>query len=165
MLMAYETKIYHRQGDAALVVSNGGAIEIESGGALNNTGSIDIVSGGALKNAGVDITAELPVSAPSASVAVAGATLVIPVTAKFVSKTTGGVEALSLADGVANQLITISLVVDGGDGTLTPATATGWATIVFADAGDTATLKFIDATVGWIIVGLAGIIGPPVITI
>ena len=62
-------------------------------------------------------------------------------------------------------MLTITLGTDGGgDGTLTPTTATGWATIVFADAGDTATLKFVDATVGWVIVGLAGTAAAPAFT-
>lgn len=93
--------------------------------------------------------------------------LAIPVTHRAVVKTTGAdAEALTLADGVAGQVITIVLGTDGGgDGTLTPATKTGFATIVFADAGDTATLEFVDATVGWIIVGLAGVAAPPVITV
>jgi len=82
-----------------------------------------------------------------------------------VSKTTGGVEALTLADGVAGQRLSITLVVDGGAGTLTPATSTGWATIEFADAGDRAELEYVDDTVGWIIVGLSGVAGPPVTTV
>lgn len=93
--------------------------------------------------------------------------LAIPVTHAVVSKTTGGdAEALTLANGTAGQLLTIILVTDGGgDGTLTPTTMTGFATIVFADAGDTVTLLYIDGTVGWIIVGTTGVAAPPVITV
>lgn len=93
--------------------------------------------------------------------------LAIPVTHKYVAKTTGAdAEALTLANGIAGQELTISLVTDGGgDGTLTPATCSGFATIVFADAGDTATLKYIDDTTGWVIVGMAGVAAPPVITV
>ena len=94
----------------------------------------------------------------------AGATLAIPITHAYVAKTTGGAEALTLANGVPGQVITITLVSDGGDGTLTPATCSGFATIVFADAGDVATLMFVDATTGWIILGTAGTAAPPVIT-
>lgn len=103
----------------------------------------------------------------SGSTTVAADVLAIPVTAHYVAKTTGAdAEALTLADGVVGQELTISLVTDGGgDGTLTPATSSGWATIVFADAGDTATLKFVGATVGWVIVGLAGVAAPPAITV
>lgn len=99
--------------------------------------------------------------------AVAAADLVIPITHPIVLKTTGaGAEALTLANGLPGQVIVINLVTDGGgDGTLTPATCTGFATIVFADAGDQALLLYVDDTIGWIIVGLIGVAGPPVITI
>ncbi|WP_255564463.1 hypothetical protein [Mameliella sp. CS4] len=99
------------------------------------------------------------------SVAVAGATLAIPVTHRYVAKTTGGAEALTLADGTPGQKLTVSLVSDGGDGTLTPDTCSGFATIVFADAGDTATLEFIDATVGWIVTGAHGATAQPALTL
>lgn len=93
--------------------------------------------------------------------------LAIPVTHRYVAKTTGAdAEALTLADGVAGQMLTIALVTDGGGtGTLTPATCSGFATIVFADAGDTATLYYVDDTTGWVVVGLAGVAAPPAITI
>jgi hypothetical protein len=93
--------------------------------------------------------------------------LAIPVTHRYVAKTTGAdAEALTLANGKTGQTITISLVTDGGGtGTLTPATCSGFATIVFADAGDTATLEYVNDTVGWVIVGAAGVAAPPAITI
>jgi hypothetical protein len=99
------------------------------------------------------------------AVSVSADTLAIPVTHEYVKKTTGGDgEALTLANGRPGQLLTIQLVVDGGgDGTLTPTTAE-FTNIVFADAGDTATLKFLNSTTGWIIVGLAGGTAPPVVT-
>ena len=93
--------------------------------------------------------------------------LAIPVSHGYVAKTTGAdAEALTLANGSPGQLLFINLAVDGGGvGTLTPATSTGWATIVFADAGDQAVLLFVDGTVGWIIQGLSGVAAPPVITV
>lgn len=94
----------------------------------------------------------------------AGAVLAVPITHRVVTMTTGGAEALTLADGVPNQEITLILGTDGGDGTLTPTTKTGWATIVFADVGDTAHLRFIDSTIGWVIIGLSGKAAPPVFT-
>lgn len=105
--------------------------------------------------------------AESAVLAVAADVLAIPVTHPYVSKTTGGdAEALTLADALPGQMVVINLATDGGgDGTLTPATATGWATIVFADAGDQAVLLYVDDTVGWIIVGLSGVAAPPAITV
>lgn len=102
-----------------------------------------------------------------ANVASAADSLAIPITARHVSKTTGAdAEALTLADGTPGQLLTITLVTDGGgDGTLTPTTCTGFATIVFADAGDTATLQYVDDTVGWVLVGASGVAAPPAITV
>jgi hypothetical protein len=98
---------------------------------------------------------------------VAADVLAIPVTHPMVNKTTGGdAEALTLANGVEGQVLCLRLGTDGGgDGTLTPATATGWATIVFADAGDRATLYYVNDTLGWIIIGLSGVAGPPVTTV
>lgn len=92
--------------------------------------------------------------------------LAIPVTHRTVQKTTGAdAEALTLADGAfLGQRLHITLVADGGgDGTLTPTTPSGFATIVFADAGDTVDLEW--TTDGWIISGSAGVAAPPVISV
>jgi hypothetical protein len=106
----------------------------------------------------------IPVVQPNGSNVVAGGTLAIPVTKRLVRKTTGGVEALTLADGLPGQKLSIVLVTDGGDGTLTPTTKTGFSTIVFADAGDRADLEFVDTTTGWILSGYSGTAAPPVTT-
>lgn len=119
-----------------------------------------------------DVTVLVLASTVEQRLAVGGKTtsiadsLAIPVTHAIVSKTTGAdAEALTLADGVPGQILTIELATDGGGtGTLTPATKTGFTTIVFADAGDTASLLFVDGTVGWIILGTAGVAAPPVIS-
>ena len=97
------------------------------------------------------------------AIAVVADDLVIPVTHAHVAKTTGGdAEALTLANGKPNQILSIILGTDGGGtGTLTPATATGWATIVFADAGDQAVLFYVDDSAGWRIWSLTGKAGPP----
>ena len=101
-----------------------------------------------------------------ASVTVILDVLAIPVTHGYVAKTTGAdAEALTLADGRPGQILVINLTTDGGgDGTLTPATATGWSTIVFADALDQATLLFVNDSIGWVILGAKGAAGPPVTT-
>lgn len=103
----------------------------------------------------------------SASATVAADELAIPVTARYVAKTTGAdAEALTLADGTPGQRLNIALVTDGGGtGTLTPATCSGFATIVLADAGDIVDLEYVDDTVGWILVGSAGVAAPPVTTV
>jgi len=97
---------------------------------------------------------------------VAADVLAIPVTHAYVAKTTGAdAEVLTLANGKPCQVLVINLTTDGnGDGTLTPATATGWATIVFADAGDQAVLFYVDDDTGWIIFSVSGLAGPPVVT-
>lgn len=99
--------------------------------------------------------------------AVAADVLAIPVTHRYVAKTTGAdAEALTLANGVPGQRLNIALVVDGGgSGTLTPTTCSGFATIVFADAGDIVDLEYVDDTTGWILVGSAGVAAPPVTTV
>lgn len=95
----------------------------------------------------------------------AGATLAVPITARAVVMTTGGAEALTLANGTPGQRLLLILGTDGGDGTLTPTTKTGFATIVFADAGDFAELEFVNATAGWILIGCGGVAAPPAITV
>lgn len=133
-----------RQGDQALMLDD---VEVTSSAA-----QIDAVTGASLTGGTTTSAAD---------------SLAIPVTHRYVAKTTGAdAEALTLANGVAGQRVTISLVVDGGGtGTLTPATVTGFTTIAFADAGDTATLEYVDDTAGWVIVGAAGVAAPPVIAI
>ena len=79
----------------------------------------------------------------------------VPVTASTVRLTTTAANALTLANGANGQLLTIIMVVDGGDGTLTPTTKTGYTTITFNDAGDAVTLQFM-TTVGWMIVSNYG---------
>jgi hypothetical protein len=98
---------------------------------------------------------------------VAGDVLAIPVTHGYVAKTTAGnAEALTLANGLPGQVLVINLTTDGGgDGTLTPVTATGWATIVFADAGDQVTLMYVDDTIGWVILGCFGLTAQPTVTV
>ena len=102
------------------------------------------------------------------SVAVAADELAIPLTHPVVVKTTGAdAEALTLANGTPGQILQIVLDTDGGgDGTLTPTTCSGFATIVFADAGDQVTLIYIDDTLGWRLFGGAiGVAAPPAITV
>ena len=109
----------------------------------------------------------LSFGALAGSASVAADVLAIPVTASYIAKTTGAdAEALTLANGVPGQVITIALTVDGGGtGTLTPATKSGFVSIAFADAGDIATLQYVNDTVGWVILGTAGVAAPPAIAL
>lgn len=65
----------------------------------------------------------------------------IDVVSYYTAWTTTGAEAGTLADGLrVGQVKKVQLIVDGGDGTLTPATFADGTTITFADAGDYAVL-------------------------
>jgi len=71
--------------------------------------------------------------------------------------TTGaGAAAVTLADGTTvGQMKIITMVVDGGDGTLTPATFANGTTITFNDANDTVALLYAN-TIGWVIISNSG---------
>ena len=68
---------------------------------------------------------------------------------------TTGAQAFSLANGVNGQIKTISMVTDGGDATLTPATLAGGTTIVFNDVGDSVILIY-NTTGGWALISNTG---------
>ena len=64
--------------------------------------------------------------------------------------TTTGANALTLADGTTSgQVKIINMIVDGGDGTLTPVTFANGTTITFDAVGESATLVW-NSTVGWV---------------
>jgi hypothetical protein len=95
---------------------------------------------------------------------VAASVLAIPITHRYVAKTTGGTgEALTLANGsFLGQELTIRLVTDGGGaGTLTPTTKSGFTSVVLDDAGEFVTLEW--TTSGWIITGLGGLTAQPTV--
>jgi len=71
--------------------------------------------------------------------------------------TTTGADALTLADGTAGQIKIITMVTDGGDGTLTPTTFANGTTMTFGDAGDTVMLAY-NSTIGWTIVSNSGVV-------
>ena len=62
--------------------------------------------------------------------------------------TSTGTDALTLADGVAGQMKIITMVVDGGDATLTPTTFADGSTAVFDAVGDSLFLVYHN-TIGW----------------
>jgi len=68
--------------------------------------------------------------------------------------TTTGADALTLANGSSGQVKIITMIVDGGDGTLTPTTLAGGTTITFNDVGDGVVLVY--GTAGWVVVGNNG---------
>jgi hypothetical protein len=77
----------------------------------------------------------------------------IPITTSLVKFTsTGGAQALTLANGSDGQRLTIVHDVDGGSGVLTPTTKTGFSTVTFTNAGDTVSLVYV-TTRGWMVTG------------
>lgn len=79
----------------------------------------------------------------------------VPITSGTVRLTTTGADALTLANGVNGQILTIVMVAYVGDGTLTPATKTGFSTITFTAVGNSVTLQYF-TTLGWMIVSNYG---------
>ena len=70
--------------------------------------------------------------------------------------TTTGTDALTLADGTTSgQIKIVNMIVDGGDGTLTPATFANGTTITFDAVGESATLVW-NSTVGWVATSTVG---------
>lgn len=82
----------------------------------------------------------VPVIPIAAQQALSGAGA-INITSYYTAWTTTGADAGTLANGAQKgQLKKIQLIVDGGDGTLTPTSLSGGTTITFADVGDYALL-------------------------
>jgi Flp pilus assembly protein CpaB len=79
----------------------------------------------------------------------------VPITAATVQLTTTGANALTLANGTNGQMLAIVMVADGGDGTLTPTTKTGYTTITFDAVGDSVLLQYF-TTLGWMIISNNG---------
>ena len=79
----------------------------------------------------------------------------VDITSAVTKVTTTGTDALTLADGQVGQIKVIIMIVDGGDGTLTPTTLLGGSTITFADAGDAVVLLWV-ATLGWVRIAQGG---------
>jgi len=88
--------------------------------------------------AGNVVVAAPVVTSSTASLSGAGA---VPITASIVELTTTGADALTLADGVEGQRLSIVMISDGGDGTLTPTNPANFATLTF-DVKDSAELLF-----------------------
>ena len=83
-------------------------------------------------------------STPQALTSTGAVNLTTPVT----TLASTGAYAVTLAAGGVGQIKIITMVVDGGDATLTPATLSGGSTIVFNDVGDSVILVYHN-TIGW----------------
>jgi hypothetical protein len=81
----------------------------------------------------------------------------INVTSYSTKWTTTGADAGTLADGTAiGQIKKITLLVDGGDGTLTPANLAGGTTITFNDANDSVLLYWNGTD--WVVIEANGVV-------
>lgn len=80
----------------------------------------------------------------------------VDVTTLLTQITTTGTDAYSLANGTLGQIKMISMVGDGGNGTLTPTTFANGTQIVFNDVNDTVTLVY--GGNGWVTMALQGAI-------
>jgi len=70
--------------------------------------------------------------------------------------TTTGANALTLADGTTSgQVKIVNMIVDGGDGTLTPTTFANGTTITFDAVGESVTLVW-NSTIGWVATSVNG---------
>ena len=70
--------------------------------------------------------------------------------------TTTGADALTLADGTTSgQVKIINMIVDGGNGTLTPVTFANGTTITFDAVAESATLVW-NSTIGWVATSVQG---------
>lgn len=85
----------------------------------------------------------------------------IPITARSVDLTTGGTDAMTIADGAVGQLLNITHVSDGGSAVITPANGLGYTTITMEDAGDSVQLEMKSG--GWAVIGQGGISTGPVV--
>lgn len=78
----------------------------------------------------------------------------VNVTTYATTITTTGVDAFTLADGTTGQRKIITMIVDGGNGTLTPTNLLGYTTITFGDVGDSVELMFIGSK--WAVISNSG---------
>jgi hypothetical protein len=147
---AANSVILDADGDTHISSPTDDQIDISIAGADDFTitaNSLNTLTGSCLAGPSSTFVPFIPIAAEQA-LSGAGA---INVTTYHTKWTTTGVNAGTLADGVVKgQLKKITMVVDAGDGTLTPANLSGGTTITFADPGDYVVLCF-DGT-DWVMI-------------
>ena len=89
------------------------------------------------------------------------ATSAVTATGGLILVTTPGTATTpALANGVAGQMVTFVLDVDGGGNSIiTPATLSGGASVTLTDVGDSLSMVY-TATRGWVITGMASGVAP-----
>ncbi len=123
----------------------------ESSAGVLRIGTTAVNALGSLACAGITASGAL-ITTPQA---LSGAGAVDLTTASTAFTSTGGAQALTLANGTSGQIKRICHVVDGGSGVLTPTTKSGYTTITFTNVGDSVTLQY-HTTAGWCITGIFG---------
>ena len=143
--------ILDTDGDTTIGASTDDQIDITINGALDfsfTSNAFKVLSGSWIAGPSSSSFATFLPIAVAQSLAGAGA---VELTSYLTKWTTTGADAGTLADGsVKGQLKKIQMIVDGGDGTLTPTHLSGGTTITFADAGDFVVLCF-DGT-NWVMI-------------
>lgn len=128
--------ILDADGDTHISSPTDDQIDIAVSGADDFTitaNSFNVLSGSAIAGPGSTFVPLIPIAAQQA-LSGAGA---VNITTFYTAWTTTAADSGTLADGaVKGQLKKIKLIVDGGDGTLTPTNLSGGTTITFADLGD-----------------------------
>ena len=89
------------------------------------------------------------------------ATSAVTATGGLILVTTPGTATTpALANGVAGQMVTFVLDVDGGGNSIiTPGTLSGGASVTLTDVGDSVSMVF-TTTRGWVITGMASGVAP-----
>lgn len=134
--------ILDADGDTHISAPTDDQIDIALGGADDfkiTQNNFEALTGSYFSGQGSNIMTCIPMAAEATQ---SGAGQIT--TTEYLTKlTTTGANALVLSDGSAvGQLKKILMVVDAGDGTLTPTNLSGGTTITFADAGDYAILAW-----------------------
>jgi len=135
--------ILDADGDTTISAPTDDQIDIQIGGSDDfrfTANRLKLLTGSAIIGAnGTEYATFIPLSAQQ-DLSGAGAMSLLTY---YTAWTTTSTDAGTLADGtVLGQMKKIQLVVDGGDGTLTPSNLSGGTTITFADAGDFALLQW-----------------------
>jgi len=132
-------------------ITGSGGLKVFGTTASTNTTSGALIIGGGVGVAGAIFVGGI-VATSSATLSGAGA---IPITTSLVKFTsTAAANALTLANGVDGQRLTVVHDVKGtlGTGVITPTTKTGFSTITLTTAGDSVSLVYV-TTRGWMVTG------------
>ena len=120
----------------------------------SNNGFVGALTGNVTGNVAGNVTGNLTGAITGSIQALSGAGAV-NLTSLITEIATTGANALTLANGAVGQIKIITMVVDGGDGTLTPTTFANGTTITFNDVGDSVMLVY-NSIVGWALVANTG---------